>query len=70
MPRRQRRRTVYMLRVRFTDPDEWSEPGEYTTRKERDYNAALNRIIGGIRTWSYEESRIVESDDESVAEVR
>lgn len=51
-------REVYVLRVRLDDSQPWSEPAYYATRKERDKEAAMNRIISGIRTHSYEEKRL------------
>lgn len=48
---------IYALRIRPDDNSEWSEPEYYRTRKERDRTASVNRIIGGIRTHSYEEKK-------------
>lgn len=45
----------YFLRIRFRDSDPWGEPKEYKTRRGRDKDAEINRIIGGIRTHSYDE---------------
>jgi len=53
-------KTIYCLRTRTEDKDPWSEPSHYRTRKERDKVAAENRILGGIRTWSYEEKKTAE----------
>lgn len=50
-------KTIYCLRVRPDDNSEWSEPEYYQTRQERDRNASVNRILGGIRTHSYEEKK-------------
>ena len=54
MGSRRNRVTVYMLRTRLTDNAKWSEPKEFATRKERDTVAAECRILGGMRTHSYE----------------
>lgn len=56
--------TVYGLRTRFTDADNWSEPSWYKTAKQRDKVAAMNRIIGGIRTWSFQERKALEEIEE------
>lgn len=48
---------VYCLRVRANDSEEWSEVEYYFSRRERDYTAANNRIVGGLRTHSYEERK-------------
>lgn len=48
-------KTIYMLRVRYTDKEDWGPATAYRSRRERDYDAALNRSFGGIRTHSYEE---------------
>lgn len=48
------KKTVYALRVRRADSEPWSEPGYYRSRKERERDASMNRIYGGIRTHSYE----------------
>lgn len=53
-------KTVYVLRVRPSDSVVWSEPEYYRTRKERDREAAVNRVLGGIRTHSYEEKKTPE----------
>lgn len=50
-------KTVYVLRIRPDDNSEWGEPEYYRTRRERDRTAYVNRIIGGIRTHSYEEKK-------------
>ena len=44
----------YMLRTRLDDESAWSEAEEYPTRGQRDKAARLARVIGGIRTHSYE----------------
>jgi hypothetical protein len=53
-------KTVYVLRVRSDESEPWGEPEYYRTRKERNQTAAMNRILGGIRTHSYEEKRTLE----------
>jgi len=50
-------KTVYALRIRPDDNSVWGEPEYYRTRKERDRTESMNRIIGGIRTHSYEEKK-------------
>lgn len=47
--------TQYVLRIRFDDSEPWGEPTFFETRKERDQAERVNRVLGGIRTWSYEE---------------
>lgn len=46
----------YLLRVRMDDASAWGEPTEYSSRRERDKEAAMCRAYGGFRTHSYEES--------------
>jgi hypothetical protein len=53
-------KTVYVLRVRPDDDSPWGEPAYYWKRKERDNTAMLNRCLGGIRTYSYEEKKTPE----------
>lgn len=53
-------KTVYVLRVRPDDDSSWSEPQYYLRRKERDKTARMNRVLGGIRTHSYEEKKTTE----------
>lgn len=48
-------KTVYCLRIRPDDESDWSNPTYYQKRRNRDHDASFNRIIGGIRTHSYEE---------------
>ena len=52
-----RGKLVFLLRTRFTDDEPWSEPTVYTSRRERDEDAAMARAWAGIRTHSYEERR-------------
>ncbi len=49
-------KTVYCLRVRINDKEEWSDKECYRTRKQRDTSASVARIIGGMRTHSFEEN--------------
>ncbi len=53
-------RTVYCLRVRFSDDDAWGQPTYYRTKAERDNDARVARIIGSMRTHSYEEKNTAE----------
>lgn len=53
-------KTVYVLRTRPSDSCVWSEPEYYRTRKERDQIGSMNRVLGGIRTHSYEEKKTPE----------
>lgn len=60
-------KTVYVLRVRLNDESPWGEPEYYRTRKERDHVAAQNRVLGGIRTHSYQEKKTLEEIEELFA---
>lgn len=51
---------VFVIRTRLSDNDEWSPPQYFKTAKQRDKVGSLNRIIGGIRTHSFEERKTVE----------
>lgn len=53
-------KTVYVLRVRPDDDSPWGDPEYYRTRKERNETERLNRVLGGIRTHSYEEKKTPE----------
>lgn len=55
---------VYVLRVRPDDDSHWSEPVYYRKRKERDRDGSMNRVLGGIRTHSYEEKKTPEEIDQ------
>ena len=57
-----RTKLVYRLRLRGSDGDTWGEPETFTTRKQRDTAASYARIIGGYRTYSYEERVPVQGD--------
>jgi len=52
---------AFMLSVRFDDHANWSKPEAYTSRKERDKDAAFARCIGGLRTHSWTETRAEQS---------
>lgn len=52
-----KKKTVYCLRTRLVDSDPWSETAYFMRKKDRDNTAATNRIIGGIRTHSFEERK-------------
>jgi hypothetical protein len=43
------------MRTRENEQSEWSKPDYYKTRKKRDDNERMCRILGGLRTHSYEE---------------
>lgn len=55
-----KKKTVYGIRTRMQDSDPWSEPTWYRTAKQRDRIGSMNRIIGGIRTWSFQEKKTME----------
>lgn len=50
-------KTVYVLRIRHDESELWGEPVYYQRRKDRDDDERLNRCLGGIRTWPYEEKK-------------
>ncbi len=52
-------RTIYGLKVRRNDSDDWSPATFYRSRKERDSDGAHCRIIAGFRTWSFDEKHSV-----------
>lgn len=49
-----RLKKVYCLRVRPDDNAEWSEPDVYTSKRQRDDDERVTRIVGGYRTHSFE----------------
>jgi hypothetical protein len=49
------KKTIYGLKTRLVDAEKWSPAEYYASEKERDGIAAQCRIIGGIRTHSFEE---------------
>lgn len=53
-------KTVYCLRVRMDDESHWGEPEYYRTKRERDRVASMNRVLGGIRTHSFQERKPTE----------
>lgn len=57
-------KTVYVLQIRPDESHPWGEPEYYQTRKERDETERINRIIGGIRTHSYQEKKTLEEIEE------
>lgn len=61
-------KTVYVMRTRLSDNEPWSEPQYFKTRKERDEIGAMNRMIGGIRTNSWEEKRTPEEIEQLCAQ--
>jgi hypothetical protein len=50
-----KQKTVYVLRIHLDESKEWGKPIYYNYRVKRNEAASLNRIIGGLRTWSYQE---------------
>ena len=52
--RPKKRRKVYCLRTRVDDTSEWSDEEVFDRRKDRDTIASECRILGGIRTHSFE----------------
>ncbi len=59
-----KKKTVYCLRTRDNDSEDWRAPEYFRTRKERDDAAATCRIIGSFRTHSYEEKVSAEAAEE------
>ncbi len=48
-------RTVYVLMVRLTDKEDWSEKQYFRSKLDRDKAGSFSRIIGGLRTHSIDE---------------
>lgn len=63
-PTQPRLKTVFCLRIRGDETQSWSEPEYYRTRKERDEVARFNRVLAGIRTYSYQEKKTVDELEE------
>lgn len=59
-----KKKTVYGLRLRLSDNDPWSDTSWYKTAARRNHVAAMNRIIGGIRTHSFQEKKTLEEIEE------
>lgn len=57
-------KTVYVLRVRLSDSEPWGEATYYRRRRDRDQDERVNRVMGGIRTHSYEEKKTPEEIDQ------
>jgi hypothetical protein len=57
-------KTVYVLRLRPNDAAPWGEPEYFKKQKERDNAERICRIIGGLRTHSYEEKKTPEEIEE------
>lgn len=55
-----RKKTVYVFRIRLSDSDPWMEPMYYLIKGQRDYDEKMSRIIGGFRTHSYQEKMTIE----------
>ena len=60
-----KKKKVFCLRVRLSDDQEWSEPSYFKTKGKRDKIGAMNRIIAGFRTHSFEERK----SEEELAEI-
>lgn len=57
-------KTIYCLKIRTDDKQPWSEANYYRTRAKRDKDSAMNRIMGGLRTFSYEDKVTKEQFEE------
>ena len=55
-----KKKTVYGLKLRLNDNEGWCCPSWFKTKKQRDTAASFNRIIGGIRTYSFDEKKTLE----------
>jgi hypothetical protein len=62
-----KKKIFYGLKTRLTDEDKWSEPIFFKTARERNGVAAVNRIIGGIRTYSFEEMKTLDEIEEKIS---
>lgn len=47
---------MYVLSIRPDDQSPWSEATYYESKRERDADERYNRILGGYRTRSWQES--------------
>jgi len=54
------KKTLYGLKIRMNDNDQWFETSWFKNKRERDKLASFNRIIGGIRTHSFEEKKTLQ----------
>lgn len=52
-----RKKAVYALRIRGDESQAWGSAEYYRTRKARDFDERMNRIIGGLRTHSFTEKK-------------
>ena len=59
-----RKKTVYFLRTRLTDDSEWGPPEAFASKRERDEAGSYARILGGLRTHSYEEKMTPDEAEE------
>jgi hypothetical protein len=57
-------KTVYGLRIRTNDNEDWSEPEYFKTRKQRDNAEKYARILAGFRTWRIEQKKTIEEIEE------
>lgn len=48
---------AYWLRIRVSDDEPWGQPEFFTSKPQRDRASAFARVIGGLRTWSGQETR-------------
>lgn len=55
-----KKKTVFAISTKMTDADNWTEPSYFKKKSARDKCGAMNRIIGGIRTHSYDHKMTVE----------
>lgn len=61
---KQKMKTVFAIRIRATDNDEWSQPSYFKTKAQRDKAGSMNRIICGFRTHSFDEKKTLEEVEE------
>ncbi len=59
-----KKKTIYGLRLRATDADEWGQTNWFKTAKARDKAASYNRILAGFRTWSFNDRKTLEEIEE------
>lgn len=55
--KKEKMKTVYLLRVRINDNSEWSTASYYKSKRRRDKDAIISHIIGGFRTYCSQENK-------------
>jgi len=59
-----KKKTIYGVKIRIDDTKHWGPTEWFASKKKRDESASFSRIMGGFRTYSFEEKKTIDEINE------